>query len=401
MDPGAMMLMGDNLLHGGGINVGVKRKLDNVDPNSHALMNSEEAMEPPPKKRQGRRKIKIEYIEDKTRRQITFSKRKAGIMKKAYELTTLTGTQGLLLIASETGHVYTFATSKLQPFVTHQEGKALIQSCLNETEDAGSALGPVGGGEEEDFARQRGRTRVSAQQPPEEIPVRSTPSQIESTLVLLVGKRIPVLSPFNLGSMVELRETAASFSDLSEHASSVGTEVTCLAGGYPTSLFGADANPNYPINVSEVVAGWKVATIDYTSEHQPAFSVDTLRAFLQDAPHHLPPNLWPQLASKPYVNNREEPHWNSAPLSLFVISTYHNACVNLVFGVRKGDGGGEVGGGGGAGGGHQVVGISCMPPDSHVCTLDIGLDVHEGRLEMMREVDGVPFYHLLPELRHG
>lgn len=35
-----------------------------------------------PQRRSGRRKIKIEYIEDKTRRHITFSKRKAGIMKK-------------------------------------------------------------------------------------------------------------------------------------------------------------------------------------------------------------------------------------------------------------------------------------------------------------------------------
>lgn len=35
-----------------------------------------------PSKRSGRRKIKIEYIEDKNRRHITFSKRKAGIMKK-------------------------------------------------------------------------------------------------------------------------------------------------------------------------------------------------------------------------------------------------------------------------------------------------------------------------------
>ena len=41
----------------------------------------------------GRRKIPIEFIEDKSRRHITFSKRKAGIMKKAYELSTLTGAQ--------------------------------------------------------------------------------------------------------------------------------------------------------------------------------------------------------------------------------------------------------------------------------------------------------------------
>jgi hypothetical protein len=52
-------------------------------------------------------------------------------MKKAYELATLTGTQVLLLVASESGHVYTFATPKLQPLITEQEGKNLIQNCLN------------------------------------------------------------------------------------------------------------------------------------------------------------------------------------------------------------------------------------------------------------------------------
>jgi MADS-box transcription factor len=35
----------------------------------------------------GRRKIRIEYISDKSRRHITFSKRKAGIMKKVSLLT--------------------------------------------------------------------------------------------------------------------------------------------------------------------------------------------------------------------------------------------------------------------------------------------------------------------------
>lgn len=82
-------------------------------------------------KKAGRRKINIEFIDDKSRRHITFSKRKAGIMKKAYELSTLTGTQVLLLVASETGHVYTFATPKLQPLITKPEGKNLIQACLN------------------------------------------------------------------------------------------------------------------------------------------------------------------------------------------------------------------------------------------------------------------------------
>ena len=37
----------------------------------------------------------------------------------------------MLLVASETGHVYTFATRKLQPMITSDAGKALIQTCLN------------------------------------------------------------------------------------------------------------------------------------------------------------------------------------------------------------------------------------------------------------------------------
>ncbi|XP_057315343.1 serum response factor-like [Hydractinia symbiolongicarpus] len=83
------------------------------------------------KKTRGRVKIKMEFIQNKLRRYTTFSKRKTGIMKKAYELSTLTGTQVMLLVASETGHVYTFATRKLQPMITSESGKALIQTCLN------------------------------------------------------------------------------------------------------------------------------------------------------------------------------------------------------------------------------------------------------------------------------
>jgi len=88
------------------------------------------------KKTKGRVKIKMEFIDNKLRRYTTFSKRKTGIMKKAYELSTLTGTQVMLLVASETGHVYTFATKKLQPMITSEAGKALIQTCLN-TPDEG------------------------------------------------------------------------------------------------------------------------------------------------------------------------------------------------------------------------------------------------------------------------
>ncbi|KAJ3489225.1 hypothetical protein NLI96_g2270 [Meripilus lineatus] len=106
--------------------------------------DDEDEEKPKSDKKAGRRKIKIEFIQDKSRRHITFSKRKAGIMKKAYELSTLTGTQVLLLVVSETGLVYTFTTAKLQPLVTQPEGKNLIQACLNAPHGQLPSSMPVG-----------------------------------------------------------------------------------------------------------------------------------------------------------------------------------------------------------------------------------------------------------------
>ena len=96
-----------------------------------------EAPSPPKGKR---RKVVIDYIVDKTRRLTTFHKRKEGLLKKAYELSTLTGSEILLLIASETGQVYTFATPKFQPLITRPPGKTFIENCLNTPDSAVEAM---------------------------------------------------------------------------------------------------------------------------------------------------------------------------------------------------------------------------------------------------------------------
>ncbi|MCJ1233049.1 transcription factor of the MADS box [Varicellaria rhodocarpa] len=111
-----------------------------------------------------RRKIDIKFIQDKSRRHITFSKRKAGIMKKAYELSVLTGTQVLLLVVSETGLVYTFTTPKLQPLVTKAEGKNLIQACLNAPEPPSDNSNGVDGDDQDNTAEDVGHSQVSSQQ---------------------------------------------------------------------------------------------------------------------------------------------------------------------------------------------------------------------------------------------
>ncbi|KAM0747413.1 SRF-TF-domain-containing protein, partial [Meredithblackwellia eburnea MCA 4105] len=89
----------------------------------------------------GRRKIDIGYIESKAKRHVSFSKRKAGLMKKArhshpplpfrgYELSTLTGTECLILVVSETGLVYTYATPHLRPIVELDRGREFIGLAL-------------------------------------------------------------------------------------------------------------------------------------------------------------------------------------------------------------------------------------------------------------------------------
>ncbi|OJJ43136.1 hypothetical protein ASPZODRAFT_136688 [Penicilliopsis zonata CBS 506.65] len=111
-----------------------------------------------------RRKIEIKFIQDKSRRHITFSKRKAGIMKKAYELSVLTGTQVLLLVVSETGLVYTFTTPKLQPLVTKAEGKNLIQACLNAPDPASAENGVDAADVPAETPEDVGHSSVAAQQ---------------------------------------------------------------------------------------------------------------------------------------------------------------------------------------------------------------------------------------------
>ncbi|EFE31144.1 uncharacterized protein ARB_02013 [Trichophyton benhamiae CBS 112371] len=108
-----------------------------------------------------RRKIEIKFIQDKSRRHITFSKRKAGIMKKV-----------LLLVVSETGLVYTFTTPKLQPLVTQSEGKNLIQRCLNAQEPTGTENGVEAPEVPADSPDEVAQATVAAQQQAAAIPPR-------------------------------------------------------------------------------------------------------------------------------------------------------------------------------------------------------------------------------------
>lgn len=137
------------------------------------------------KQQKERRKIEIKFIQDKSRRHITFSKRKAGIMKKAYELSVLTGTQVLLLVVSETGLVYTFTTPKLQPLVTKSEGKNLIQACLNAPEEGlGDEQGDQSDGNSQELPDQ-------SPAPPQQHPAVPNPHQAAAAAAAAHQQQLP------------------------------------------------------------------------------------------------------------------------------------------------------------------------------------------------------------------
>ncbi|KAF8390892.1 hypothetical protein HHK36_023191 [Tetracentron sinense] len=61
----------------------------------------------------GRGKIEIKKIENTTNRQVTFSKRRGGLLKKAHELSVLCDAQLGLIIFSSTGKMFEYCSSPL------------------------------------------------------------------------------------------------------------------------------------------------------------------------------------------------------------------------------------------------------------------------------------------------
>ncbi|EOA14011.1 hypothetical protein CARUB_v10027142mg [Capsella rubella] len=61
-----------------------------------------------------RGKIEMKKIENATSRQVTFSKRRNGLLKKAYELSVLCDAQVSLIIFSQRGRLYEFSSSDMK-----------------------------------------------------------------------------------------------------------------------------------------------------------------------------------------------------------------------------------------------------------------------------------------------
>ncbi|KAI4337601.1 hypothetical protein L6164_015996 [Bauhinia variegata] len=68
-----------------------------------------------------REKIKIRKIDNLTARQVTFSKRRRGLLKKAQELAVLCDAEVGLIIFSATGKLFDYASSSIKDIITRYE----------------------------------------------------------------------------------------------------------------------------------------------------------------------------------------------------------------------------------------------------------------------------------------
>ncbi|KAK3032533.1 hypothetical protein RJ639_036772 [Escallonia herrerae] len=77
----------------------------------------------------GRGRVELKRIENKINRQVTFAKRRNGLLKKAYELSVLCDAEVALIIFSNRGKLFEFCSSS----------KVLVES--NERKGSGFLLG--------------------------------------------------------------------------------------------------------------------------------------------------------------------------------------------------------------------------------------------------------------------
>lgn len=65
-----------------------------------------------PQRKLGKGKIEIKRIENTTNRQVTFCKRRNGLLKKAYELSVLCDAEVALIVFSSRGRLYEYANNR-------------------------------------------------------------------------------------------------------------------------------------------------------------------------------------------------------------------------------------------------------------------------------------------------
>ncbi|XP_044494472.1 agamous-like MADS-box protein MADS1 [Mangifera indica] len=98
----------------------------------------------------GRGKVTLERIENTTNRQVTFSKRKNGILKKAYELSVLCDVEIAVLIFSPTGKLYQYASGDVDQTIARYWSEVAL---LNPNKQSSKSVERILKGQMEELER--------------------------------------------------------------------------------------------------------------------------------------------------------------------------------------------------------------------------------------------------------
>ncbi|KAG5040891.1 hypothetical protein JHK82_013003 [Glycine max] len=80
----------------------------------------------------GRGRVELKRIENKINRQVTFAKRRNGLLKKAYELSVLCDAEVALIIFSNRGKLYEFcSSSRFEGFCKRVAVRSATGNALN------------------------------------------------------------------------------------------------------------------------------------------------------------------------------------------------------------------------------------------------------------------------------
>ncbi|KAF9686167.1 hypothetical protein SADUNF_Sadunf03G0130300 [Salix dunnii] len=99
--------------------------------------------------RMGRKKVELKRIEKKICRQITFSKRRNGLIKKARDLSVLCDVQVALLVFSSSGKLYEFSTAGRRTDGSVKENRCQLVVRIVEDVDGSTMIGEDNSGSDQ------------------------------------------------------------------------------------------------------------------------------------------------------------------------------------------------------------------------------------------------------------
>ncbi|PON69164.1 MADS-box transcription factor [Trema orientale] len=89
-----------------------------------------------PQRKMGRGKIEIKRIENTTNRQVTFCKRRNGLLKKAYELSVLCDAEVALIVFSSRGRLYEYANQSVKSTIERYKKASSDSSNIGSVSEA-------------------------------------------------------------------------------------------------------------------------------------------------------------------------------------------------------------------------------------------------------------------------